>query len=47
MHFDFPYENEAFLLWLFRSTTQPTVDSDAQYPQFMRQVGDDLLPVTE
>ncbi len=47
MHFDFPYENESFILWLFRQKTQPTVQTDERYPQFMRQVGDDLLPVTE
>ena len=47
MHFDFPYENEAFLLWLFRSKEQPTIEMNEQYPQFMRQAGDDLLPVTE
>ena len=47
MHFNFPYENEAFVLWLFRQPSQPTVQSDAQYPQFMRQAAEDLLPVTE
>lgn len=47
MHFDFPRENEDFVRWLLTSPTQPTVETNAQYPQFMQQAGDDLLPVTE
>ena len=47
MHFEFPYENEEFYKWLFNQTQQPTVLTDTQYPQFMRQVAEDLLPVTE
>ena len=47
MHFDFPYENDGFVRWLLSSQTQPTVQMNAQYPQFMRQVGEDLQPVIE
>ena len=47
MHFEFPYEDEAFYKWLFNQTEQPTVQTNEQYPQFMRQVEKDLLPVTE
>lgn len=47
MHFDFPYEDEAFYKWLLHQTTQPTVQTNEQYPQFMLQAEEDLLPVTE
>ena len=47
MHFAFPNKNEEFYRWLLRQPAQPTVQTNAQYPQFMRQVSDDLIPVTK
>ena len=45
MHFDFPYENTAFIRWLVEQPAETTVCTNPQYPQFMQQDGHKLYPI--
>lgn len=46
-HFDYPYENAAFVRWLLSQPAETTVFTDPQYPQYMQQDGHDLRPITK